>query len=429
LIKKRFSFTKNKVVKDFSILFSGSVIAQIITLSISPIVSRIYTPEEFGILAVVVAMATFVSGIMTANYEKAIVIAEEDSDALHMFIFVVILTISFTIITSIAVIFFPNQINYAFNIHTSPKSVYFIPLIILFSGFEKGLNNWFTRYGKFKKISASTITRAGANTSKIALGFTIIKQYGLIISQIIAQIAQILILLHPFINKEKLNLKKLQKKRANYLIKKYKDFLRYTTPQSIGDMLYDKGLVFAFSAFYGTAALGLFNFGQSKMKKPVMLIRQNMSRIYFQRISKLNREGKSILKFSLKIYGTMILLILPVVLIFILWGPEIFSFIFGENWRKAGVIVQITSPWIALRFSASTISSIPYVFQKQKSFFLISIFFNLSFLSLLCILAIMQFEFIYNILLLSIYGSSFYLFLAIYLIYMIKREELKGINK
>ena len=70
--------------KNILTLMSGTVLAQAIPIAITPILSRIYTEEDFGILAIYVSIATIVSVIATGRYEMAILLPREDEDAINI---------------------------------------------------------------------------------------------------------------------------------------------------------------------------------------------------------------------------------------------------------------------------------------------------------------------------------------------------------
>ena len=75
---------QSKFYKNFLVLFKGSFLAQFIPLILSPVIARIYTPQEFGVLALFVSIVTIIGSVINGRYEQAIMIVDkkEEIDAL-----------------------------------------------------------------------------------------------------------------------------------------------------------------------------------------------------------------------------------------------------------------------------------------------------------------------------------------------------------
>jgi len=90
-LKPKSEFSRNVLT-----LMTGTTIAQAIPIAISPILTRIYTPEDFGVFALFIAIVGFFSVIASARYEQAILIPKKDEDAINIFAlgFIIICSIS-----------------------------------------------------------------------------------------------------------------------------------------------------------------------------------------------------------------------------------------------------------------------------------------------------------------------------------------------
>ena len=63
---------------------SGSFFGQLVFISTTPVITRIYDPEVFGFFAIYSAIVRLVSGISPLRYEMAILIAEHKEDVKHL---------------------------------------------------------------------------------------------------------------------------------------------------------------------------------------------------------------------------------------------------------------------------------------------------------------------------------------------------------
>ena len=73
--------TDKNINKNIFILFTGSTLAQLIPIAIAPILTRLYSPEEFGLLAIFISLAAIFSPIASLRYELSILLPKSNSDA------------------------------------------------------------------------------------------------------------------------------------------------------------------------------------------------------------------------------------------------------------------------------------------------------------------------------------------------------------
>lgn len=70
--------------QNVSVLASGSIVAQVISVLISPVLSRIYSPEDYGLLAVFLSVLNMFAVVLCFRYELAIVLPKDESDAINL---------------------------------------------------------------------------------------------------------------------------------------------------------------------------------------------------------------------------------------------------------------------------------------------------------------------------------------------------------
>jgi O-antigen/teichoic acid export membrane protein len=72
---------KSKFVRNVAVVASGTAGAQAITMAFSPIITRLYGPEAFGLLGTFMAIVAVVTPLAALSYPIAIVLPKEDIDA------------------------------------------------------------------------------------------------------------------------------------------------------------------------------------------------------------------------------------------------------------------------------------------------------------------------------------------------------------
>ena len=102
-------FNKLKPKSEFSrnvlTLMTGTTIAQAIPIAISPILTRIYAPEDFGMFALYMSVASIISVIATGRYELAIMLPKKDEDAVNIVALSIIISF-FVSFISLLIVFF-----------------------------------------------------------------------------------------------------------------------------------------------------------------------------------------------------------------------------------------------------------------------------------------------------------------------------------
>mgnify|MGYP005990548957 FL=1 len=141
--KKIFEFNKNVLT-----LLSGTTIAQALPVAISPILTRMYAPEDFGLFAIFIAITAIFGSTVNARYDLAIMLPKKDEDAINLFAlgFVITTIISFCIFILI-LIFNKNLVYYLGNKEIGIW-LYFLPLTIFLTSIWNILSNFNSRKKK-----------------------------------------------------------------------------------------------------------------------------------------------------------------------------------------------------------------------------------------------------------------------------------------
>lgn len=156
-------FRENKMLSVFSknvlSLVSGTTIAQILPVIIIPIITRIYTPEDLGLLAIVVSILSILSIVANGRYELAINLPEKSDDAARVIAVSLIICTLFSIIVFFISSIFGNFFIERLGLKDISWSIYVIPVMMWLSGIYNVLNYANVRIGKFKDIALSTIKK------------------------------------------------------------------------------------------------------------------------------------------------------------------------------------------------------------------------------------------------------------------------------
>jgi O-antigen/teichoic acid export membrane protein len=104
-------FPKSNFTKHVLILVSGTVIAQAISILVTPILTRLYTPEEFGLFAIFVAISSVLGSIANGRFELALLLPKVDKNAFEVFKLGLIINIVYTCIILLQIVFRTRNIT------------------------------------------------------------------------------------------------------------------------------------------------------------------------------------------------------------------------------------------------------------------------------------------------------------------------------
>ncbi|WP_035531768.1 lipopolysaccharide biosynthesis protein [Halobacillus kuroshimensis] len=362
--------------KNIFMLAGGTAFAQVLSFLLIPIITRIYSPEEYGILAVYVSVLGLISILGSMNYELAIPIAENEKKAINVLgLSLIILSISFVLLV-VLVIFVGDPILIMLNNETLIDYKLLIPIGFFLLGVYNILKQWAIRRKAFKGITKTKYIQAILqNITTIGLGTLGVGGIGLLLGKMVGQSSGISTLMSPLLRREKELFNKIKKRYLLWAAKRYNKFPLYTTPRRyLGDITIVLPVLFI-TSIYGSEEVGLFGLANSVVQIPMTLIGASVSDVYYAESAKLRGTNPAKLKkLSHKLLRNLIFIgIIPLILL-VLFGPYLFSFVFGNQWSEAGVYASLLSLSVFSRLVFKPISNIFDVFEKQRIALLLNIF-------------------------------------------------------
>ena len=371
---------KSEFLRNVLTLFSGASVAQFIPILISPILSRMYSPVQFGELGVIMSVVGIFSILATFQYASAIMLPKKDEDAFNILTLAVVITAIISLLSYVVTSVFSVQISNILKASSFSNWVFIIPFLVLLTGLFNSLNMWASRKKQYKRLAFRQIaqTTVGAGT-KLTFGWLKYTNIGLIWGTFAGQLTSTGALAIMTLRDSKYLIPSISIERIKKNAIEYQDFPKYTMWQGFFDLVNASGVIFILSSFYGAAVVGLYTFTLGLLMKPTRMIGQAVSQVFYQNTSRKVANGEPIYNDTIRLVKNLALIGVIIFLPILITGPYLFSFVFGEKWWDAGVIAQIISFWLFFRFVASSISNIPINYNKQKEFMFVGIGMNLIF--------------------------------------------------
>ncbi len=405
---KKNPITKSEFIKNVFTLLSGASVAQIITLIAIPILTRIYTPEDFGYIAIYLSVANIVAAISTGRYELAIMLPKKRQEALAIFKGTFKITLIVSLI-SLAIIVTLKSFDHRLSSFIEPAYFYFLPLSIFIVGLGNVFFQWYTREKKFKLQAKLKIAKSGANSGvNIFLGLLFnFKSLGLFFGHIIGQGVQQILFGIKFYKEEKNSLKEISSDLVKKQLSINKNFPYFSAPMAFLNAISKDILIFVFKLFFTTSLVGQYSNAIKVISYPLDLINQAFMTVFYQKITETNKKLRLYL---ISYFGNFIIAIITMIPI-VFWGEELFVFVLGKDWKIAGAIARYLVPLTITSFAMRSVSNIFALTRRNGTLLVWQIIYLGIVLTTILITKAENFEVM--LLYFSFIGSFLYIVLAI----------------
>ncbi|MFC1751845.1 oligosaccharide flippase family protein [Thermoproteota archaeon] len=367
-IKPKSEFSKN-VIK----LTIGTSIAQAIPIAIAPILTRLYTPAEFGVLALFLAVTAIFGAVVTGRYDLAVVLPQDDEDAVNIVALSLLTSLVLSIVLFIVILIWGTDIARLLKNGDIYPWLYFIPVTVFSLGCYQAFNYWGTRKRAFTTLSAGMISKSGTlAVFQIGMGFLRAGSFGLILGQTIGSVA-VAIFYWLRLFKWRVVKPYISWKRMWTIAVRYKNFPLFTSWSTLINTMSRYAINIVIAGLFSIYTVGLFAIVQRFLSMPMFLLGTAIQQVFFQEASK-EMHAKGHIRVTFKsTFIKLICMCIPIFIIIYFSAEFLFGIVFGPEWVVAGTYAKILMPLFFLRFLSSTLSMTLTVYEKQRQGLVIQI--------------------------------------------------------
>lgn len=371
----QFLIPKNSFIKNVATLMSGTVIAQVLLILVAPVVTRLYSPEDFGVYEIYVSIAGFFAATPCLCYEFAIVSPEKDEDAANVLGLAVLICFGMCCIVALSIYYFRDSIAGLFNSSELARWLWFIPLSFLVIGFSQIANYWSTRRKQFKRLAIRRVTNSSLTAfTQVALGKYLnpTTPGGLITGTIVGQLLATARLVMQIAKDEgKAIFTALSIKRIKEVAVRYKNFPMFLFPSYLLSVVSEMLPAILLGYFFSMAVVGFFSLALRVLSAPLTVIGSSLTQVFFPQATEVNRESK-LDHMILNSFGQLVKIGLTPFILLAVSAPQLFAMIFGSEWFIAGEYVRWMSVWLFLHFVTTPLAPVYMIVEKQKKYLFIT---------------------------------------------------------
>lgn len=378
---------------------AGTALTNLIIVLTTPLLTRLYTPEEFGVYSVFLSLLFTGTILVSLRYETAIPLPEDEDEAFHLLVLSIIL--AFIVSALLCILFFFIPISKLLNVPELETYMWMLSLSLLGIGIFQAFNSWALRDEQYMIISRAKMTMNSSQiTSQLSLGLFQLGLPGLLIGEIIGRMTGAL----DYFRLIKRKHKAVYKISAKSLVKVLIGYKSYPIVSSWAALINSLGTqmpIFYLAAHFDAKTAGWFFLAQKILTIPEGLIGFSASQVYLSQAAQTARNSQEHFRqFFWDTVKKMIVIGLIIIGLVALCAPLAIKIVFGEQWIQAAEFIQILSVLYFMKIIINPISANFYVFNALGKQFIselirfilicVSLFLALEFFvtpttSLLCI--------------------------------------------
>lgn len=350
-------------------LSTGSAFAQALGILLSPVITRLFAPETYGLYSLFISVTSILGVIVCFRYELSVMLPKTDEEAANLLAVSLISTLIVTVATIVLILIMSDMIVRLLNSPELKKYLCLIPISVFFSGVFMALNYWNSRTKNFGRLSiAQIVSSIVAQGAKLGAAFAGYVSGGVLIGAIVLGSFVSTSVLGERIWQDDHALFKssIQWKKIGAGFKRYSKFPMVDSWGGLLNMVSWQLPIFFLSAFFSPIIVGYYALGTTVARLPMNIIGGAIAQVFYQKACDAKNKGECT-EVVENVYRRLVAIGLFPMLLLCLIGKDLFSTVFGHNWAEAGLYTQILAPWMFFTFISSPLSTLFAVFERQGS--------------------------------------------------------------
>lgn len=332
------------------IISLGSVVSQLIPFMMLPIITRLYSPEAFGVFNQVFAICLILAVISSMRYEQSIMLAKPKYVSSCIFLACLVL---------LTVFVFNLFLIYIFGFAN-----YYLPIIVFLIGIFQVFQLSLLRYERNMKMSIGKVSYYMLiPISQVLFFYLGFYEEGLFIGFVVGATLAVLLnffLMHKLVvyKNEKIALK------LQLVFRRYRGLVFFNAPSSLVNVASTNMPLLVLALKYNSTTIGIVSLAIKALQAPVSMLSNSISHVIFQISTK--KGSKDVMREKISHWmGIKLLITFPFVFIIHKYAEQLFSFAFGKQWEVAGEFAIPIAYWVIAVFVFSPYFILYNVLEKH----------------------------------------------------------------
>lgn len=361
-MKTIFGLHLGAFARGVGVLVGGTAGAQVLMLLASPILTRLYSPEDFGVLAIFISLLSIFTVVASLRYQLAIPLPKSDQDAANITLLSILLVVCMALLSSVILVFTSDYLIKVTNAAALESIIWIMPLSVFFIGCYQVFSFWAVRKSNFGLIARTKIKQSVVTVSIQLLG----SKYGaaaLITGHSLGQgMGGVGLALNSISSPE---FRRCKMSELKEMAVRYRRFPFFSTWEALLNTAGVQLPPLLFALLFSPVAAGFYALAHRVLAMPIALIGDAVGKVFFSKASQALRD-RELGNLVADVYIKLMILALPGLILIAIAGPHLFSFVFGPKWMDAGTLASWMSPWLFFVFVSSPLTPVFAIMEQQK---------------------------------------------------------------
>lgn len=356
----------NRIVKDSAKLLSANIVAQAIGLLVYPVLTRLYSPDDFGLLNLFTSIAGIAVLFATAEFQYAIVLPKENKKASALTALSLTILLAVTVIIALTVPF-SELIAAAFKAPDFTKIYWLLPFFVLLTGLWNILNYSYLRNQQYTRLSGYQISQSILSAmGKWGFGFAGKTTIGLPLATVLAQFGSLGVSIALAWKKLRANWEKVLWSDCRAVAVEYRNFPMFNLPRSLVNSLGQALPIWFLTPCFGLEKVGQLSLALLAAFVPLNIVARACYQVLFQRVSEAVQQQQPINQLLRRfMFVTTAILFVGMAIVYF-FVPQLVTILFGAEWIESASIIRCMYPYLLMMPICGSICFLADVFAKQK---------------------------------------------------------------
>jgi len=354
-------------IRNVGILSAGSAVGHLFTLAAAPLLSRMYSPADFGGLGLFASFLSIISVAVALRYEVSIMSSQDEAEAAYLTFASFLFAFPISILAGV-LLWLLNHFS-ALGYGSLPWPA---PLLMAFAMFFVGtftsLRYWCLREGRFTQVSQGTVVQNAARAIfQSVLGVLKLHSTGLLVGETLGRCMGMSRMFRKAWPVLRGHFSSFRRNEFASALWRHRKFPLYSLPSSFLDALGMSLSVPLLVRLYGASVGGYYSLVWRAVAVPSAVVTVAIADTFHSRLAACARETPAQIMGLFKRTSLALLLLgsIPTVILWF-WGEPLFRFVFGAGWAVSGTIAAIVAPWYLSEFVVTPVSRVVVVLSGQE---------------------------------------------------------------
>lgn len=357
--------TSSAFVRNVLVLLSGTIMAQVIVTLALPVLTRLYAPDAFTVLAGFASVLALFTAVACLRFNVAIPLPEDESEAAALLLLSLLSALVIGLLSYALIAWTPIRDFAAFSSRGLSAYRWLISLAIVLSGFYLAFQSWAARRKAFRRIARTKVTRAGWSVAtQIGIGVSNPVPLGLLLGHAVLHGFGFLSLAFHAWREDRKDLLSVSVAHLSGTLRGYWRYPVLSTPEALLNAAGTHLPLLIIVAYAGPVEAGFLFLAMKIMGMPMMLIGRSVTQVYVAEAGQKLRDGTLSCFTTDAIWSLAKLGAAPFLVIGIA-APFVAESVLGEGWGRTGVLLAWMVPWFFLQFVTSPVSVVLLITSHQ----------------------------------------------------------------